>query len=302
MKIYDRLIDLPYTKRGVITIGTFDGLHKGHRRIISRLTEAGKETGRETIVITFSNHPFEVLYPERVPDQIACLDYKINFFRKKGINHLVLIKFTEDFAAHSHEVFFSQLTDLFGDILMILGDDFRFGRGNLGDISYLQKMSVGMNLSLEIIERSSINDGQVSSSGIRELIRNGNLEKATEYLERHYFIEGVTEKGEQIGRQIGFPTINISNTRQVMPKNGVYKSEVELDGRFYPAMTFVGQKSVTTWDHPMIESHIFNFSREIYHKKVRIHFIARIRDEMKFRSLNELKEQLEKDKAIAISG
>ncbi|MDH5680535.1 MAG: bifunctional riboflavin kinase/FAD synthetase [Spirochaetota bacterium] len=299
MKIYDNIADIPFTERGIISIGTFDGLHRGHRKIIDRLIEAGSETGRATFVITFSNHPFEVLRPHELPDQIACLDYKINFFRKKGINHLVLIKFTEDFAARSHQDFFADLSAKYGDIRMILGDDFRFGRDNLGDIQYLKDMSRHSAFSLEIINRSSVSDGMVSSSRIRELIRAGNLELAADYLERHYFMEGVIERGERLGRQIGFPTVNISNNVQVRPKNGVYKSRVEIDDNLYPSMTFVGEKSLSGLSHPVIETHIFNFNREIYQKKIRVHFIRRIRDEMKFRTLDDLKAQLEKDKVIA---
>ncbi len=284
-----------------MTIGTFDGLHRGHRGIIDRLIEDKQKNGGDTIVLSFSNHPFEILNSEKVPRKLASQEYKVDFLSSKGIDHLVLIPFTRQFAEISHTEFFQGLKAGFQRLKLILGHDFKFGKGNLGGLEYLRKMIDGYAFDLDVVSEVTYDGCQVSSSLIRSLIQEGDLEKANSLLQREYFVTGLCIKGDQLGRTIDYPTVNIVNQKQVRPKNGVYKTVTEIDKKFYYSMTFIGNKSLGDHKDQVIETHIFDFDKQLYGETVHIHFQKRLRDQMKFKSLDELKDQLDKDKTMALS-
>ncbi len=301
MNIYNHLNEIPSVPRGIMTIGTFDGFHRGHRGIIDRLIEDKRKNGGNTIVLSFSNHPFEILNPEKVPGKLASQEYKVDFLSSKGVDHLILVPFTRQFAEISHTEFFQGLRTSFQRLKLILGHDFRFGKGNLGGLEYLTKMMDGYVFDLEIVSQVSHEGYQVSSSLIRNLIQEGDLEKANSLLQREYFMTGTCIQGDQMGRTIDYPTVNIVNQEQVYPKNGVYKTVIEIDKKFYSSMTFIGNKSLGDHEDRVIETHIFDFNKSLYGEIVHIHFQKRLRDQMKFESLDELKDQLDKDKTMAQS-
>ena len=302
MKIYQNLNEIPSIERGTMTIGTFDGFHLGHRKIISRLKEHQEKNGGDTFVITFANHPFEILFPEKVPEKVGTLDFKVNLLRESGIDHLILIEFTKAFADMTHDDFFNIISSRFQYLQMVLGTNFRFGKGNIGDVHYIKSLESKDHFRLELIPDILLDGVKVSSSLIRRLIHEGQFEFVSQMLSRDYYIEGNVMKGDQIGRDIGFPTVNLENKSQVWAKEGVYKTETEVNGERCPGMTFVGIKSVnSSVKKKMIETHIFDFNGDLYGTKIKVFFQKRIRNEMKFQSLNELKDQLVKDKEKVLS-
>ena len=297
MKIYNSLTEIPVINKGVLTIGTFDGMHIGHRKIIDQLNYYREKEGGESFVITFVSHPLLLLQPKRAPKSLGSVEYKIDFLRKNNINHLILLEFTKEIANISHRNFFNLILSKFNSLRMIIGSNFRFGKDNLGNISYLQKEE-NEKYCLSIVEKVFYDVHSVSSSTIRQRIRHGDIDLANKMLNREYFIEGVVISGDKLGRSIGFPTINIINKNYVNPKDGVYKSRIEIENDTFMGMTFIGKKSIGNDQRgdQLIESHIFNFNKDVYNKKVKIYFQKRLRDEMQFNSLDDLKIQLEKDK------
>ncbi len=301
MNIYHHLNELPSVPRGIMTIGTFDGFHRGHRSIIDRLIEDKEKNGGETFVLSFSNHPFEVLNPLKAPKRLGSREYKIGFLKARGIENLVLIPFTREFAETSHTEFFKGLRGIFQRLKLILGHDFRFGKENLGGLDYLGEMVDGVTFDLDVVSPVAYSGYQVSSSLIRNLIQEGHIEKANALLQREYFMTGACIQGDQVGRTIDYPTVNMVNQEQVYPKNGVYKTVLEIDEKFYSSMTFIGNKSLGDNNNQVIETHIFDFNESLYGETVHVHFQKRLRDQMKFNSLDELKGQLNKDKSTAQS-
>ena len=302
MKIYNLLNEIPATKKGILTIGTFDGLHIGHREIVNLLSHYSEKERGETFVITFVNHPLSILYPKRVPKSLGSIDFKIDFFKKNKIDHLILLEFTQEIANISHQDFFNFIFSKFDSLTMVVGNNFRFGKGNFGNIEYLRGFE-GDKYCLNVVNKVYYKNHNVSSSTIRQFIRHGEIELANEMLDREYFIDGKIISGDQLGRSIEFPTINILNENYVHPKAGVYKSRIEIDENIFLGMTFIGKKSVGNdqMSDQLIESHIFNFSEDVYNRNAKIYFQERIRDEMQFNSLEELKIQLIKDKNQIIS-
>ncbi len=302
MTIIDNINDLPFIDKGFLTIGTFDGFHKGHKEIINQLCSDKEREGGRTIVITFSNHPFETLYPNFAPKKLSSLDFKISFLKNKGIDCLILIKFTEEFSKISHEDFFSRIIKSFSSLKMVLGDDFKFGYGNKGDINYLKQMQKKNYFELDIVQQISFDGERISSTIIRQYLKNGNIEMANKLLQREYFIDGYVISGDKIGREIGFPTINICNSEQIYPDTGVYKTITQIENKTYQSMTFVGRKSIASNNSSniLIETNIFDFDENIYDQYVKIFFQKKIRNEMKFESINDLKQQLSIDKKMIL--
>ncbi len=301
MKIYNNLDSIPKTEKGIITIGTFDGFHRGHIKIIDQLlADKKKEKGYETFVITFTNHPFEVIYPDITPKKLAPLDLKINFLHKKGIDNLILINFTKKFANITHHSFFTKLLAPFTLLKLVLGYNFRFGKGNKGDVNFLRCHEDNNRFFLDVVEKVFYEGHEISSSIIRELIRNGDIYLANKMLKREYYIEGKALIGDRIGKDIGFPTINIVNDDQEYPKDGVYKTKIEINNKLYSSMTFVGKKSIGNYRRKTIETNVFDFNQNVYDKKVKVYFLSRMRSQMDFNSLDHLKRQLIKDKKVAL--
>ncbi len=303
MKIYNHLSGIPKTDIGILTIGTFDGLHLGHRKILQSVIADQNRDGGESFVMTFTNHPFEVLFQDRIPKRLGTTGFEIDLYEKAGIDNLILIKFTREFADISHHSFLKQLLAPFNVLKLVLGFNFRFGKGNKGHLLYLESHEDQERLFLKVIPQVFYREYGISSSLIRKLIQEGEIELVNQMLAREYCIEGKAIINQQIGRNIGFPTVNIINEKQAYPKDGVYKTRTKVGGNYYSSMTFVGRKSIGIGysENRMIESHIFDFNENIYHQNVEVYFQKRIRNQMKFDSLDQLKNQLVKDKHTVLS-
>lgn len=302
MKVW--FINDPLTlKRPVVTIGMFDGVHKGHQFILEHLKAQAKEHGGESVVLTLWPHPRIVLNQELDHFKlIHTLQEKIREMERHGIDHLVIVPFDREIASLTACDFVQKyLVDRMGVEVLLVGYDNRFGKDRKGDPDGLRMCAEKNRYRIEKLPEYQSVLGSVSSTAIRDAILNGNLESATKMLGYHYYLSGFIVEGNHIGRQMGFPTANIHphDPNKLIPMNGVYAIRTELKGEIHNGMLNIGFRP--TIDSSMavktIEAHLFGVTGDFYDEEVVIHFVKRVRDEMKFSGLDALKEQLRKDKA-----
>ena len=283
-----------------IALGSFDGLHLGHMYLINRTAELAKENNAKSMICTFSNHPLSVINQEICPKLIMDNNTKLDLLEKTGIDIVNLVNFDKDFMKITPEEFIKNMVNFYNAKGIVVGFNYRFGYKNLGDVEMLQEYSNILGYKLYVCEAISTNHEIVSSSKIRHLIAEGNITKANELLGRPHTIIGEIIKGKQLGRTIGFPTINLNyNKKYILPGGGVYYTLVEYDNVLYRAITNIGYNPTVEGGKLLVETHILNFDKQIYGEVVTISFINRIRDEVKFNSINQLREQLLKDKDYA---
>ena len=296
MKTYNSLDDFKVNFKTVVTIGTFDGVHLGHRYIINQLNKIAEREGAESVLLTFSPHPRIVLQDnDDSLKLIDTLEEKKKKLEKIGLDHLIIQNFTREFSRIKHVNFVRDiLIKKLNVDHLVIGYDHHFGRNREGSIKELSDLSELYNFKLEQIPPQKDNDTAVSSTKIRKLIGQGNISMANKYLCHNYILIGKVIDGKKIGRKIGFPTANIQRDKnKLLPKAGVYAVEVEINSSNYYAMLNIGQ-----FDNK-VEVHIFDFSSDIYGKEIMIKFCSWIRDPMIFDNNLELKQQLKKDeKAI----
>ena len=305
MKIYEGLEDFHTISNAVVTSGTFDGVHLGHQKIIGRIREIARKIEGETVLITFWPHPRLVLYPnEHNLRLLSTFEEKANLLRQFGIDHLVTIPFTQEFSQLSSEEFIQKvLIDKIKTKVLVIGYDHRFGKNREGSFEYLQQHSKSLGFDLEEISRQDVDEIGVSSTKIRKALESGDIKTATAYLGRPYELNGLVVKGQQIGRSIGFPTANIHipNSYKLIPRDGVYAVEARIDGLLYKAMLNIGNRPTVDGTTKTVEAHLFDFQGDLYNKQITVYFREFIREEKKFKNLEELKDQLSKDQRVAKS-
>jgi len=285
-----------------IALGSFDGLHLGHMSLINKTVELSKENNAKSMICTFKNHPLSVINKEICPKLIMDNDTKINLLEKTGIDIVNLVNFNKEFMKITPEKFIKNMVELYNAKGIVVGFNYRFGYKNLGDVEMIKTYSKTLGYKLYVCEAITTNDEVVSSSKIRHLIAEGNIIKANELLGRPHTTIGKVIKGKQLGRTIGFPTVNLNyNKEYILPKGGVYYTVVEYENHLYKAITNIGYNPTVEGGKLSVETHILNFDKQIYSEVVKIHFINRIRDEVKFKTIDELKKQLLKDKNYAIN-
>lgn len=290
-------------KRPVVTIGMFDGVHKGHQFILEHLKAQVKEHGGESVVLTLWPHPRIVLNQELHQFKLLhTLEEKIREMERHGIDHLVIVPFDREIASLTACDFVQKyLVDRMGVEVLLVGYDNRFGKDRKGDPDGLRMCAEKNRYRIEKLPEYHSDQGSVSSTAIRETILNGSLESASKMLGYHYYLSGFIVEGNHIGRQMGFPTANIHphDPNKLIPMNGVYAIRTELKGEIHNGMLNIGFRP--TIDSSMavktIEAHLFGVTGDFYDEEVVIHFVKRVRDEMKFSGLDALKKQLHKDKA-----
>lgn len=301
MKIYRDLKDFRAVKP-VLTIGTFDGVHLGHRKIIDRLRDIAAEIGGESVIFTFDPHPRKIVSPQESNLRlVTTLDEKIELFGQSGIDNLIIYPFTPEFANLSYEQFVEQI--LVGQIhtrYLVVGYDHRFGKNRRGDFEFLKKCADRHEFEIEKLDVLLMNESNVSSTKIREAIQGGDLETANTYLGYPFTLHGTVVEGQQLGRKIHYPTANIeaSDPDKIIPGYGVYAVRVKIDGVTRRGMLNIGNRPTVNHnaDHRSIEVHVFDFDADVYGRPIEIIFYKKLREEQKFNSLEELKEQLAKDK------
>ena len=292
-------------KNPVVTLGSFDGVHQGHVKVLERLNEIANKTDGESVIFTFSPHPRQVLYPNEEGVKLLNTEKeKIERLETIGVDNIILYPFTKEFAKLSYTEFVSNI--LIGQLGMkslVVGYDHRFGSNREGDFEQLSKLSGELGFTIEKEEAFNMNDVNVSSTKIRNALSIGDVVKASDYLGYNYRLSGVVIQGEKLGRKIGFPTANISieNKNKLIPASGVYAVKVIIDDTEYMGMLNMGMRpTVSNKGCMSIEANIFDFNELIYGKEIVVLFVDRIRGERKFDNLEELKAQLEKDKSAAI--
>ncbi|MBL7112626.1 MAG: bifunctional riboflavin kinase/FAD synthetase [Bacteroidales bacterium] len=290
----------------VATVGIFDGVHLGHKYIIEKLISGARERGGESVLVTLWPHPGEVLSQSaKGVKLITTLEEKIQVLSRYPIDHLVILEFTKEFSELSYCEFIQQfLVEKLGICHLIVGYNHRFGKNREGDIKKLRSCARNYNFSIEHLEPFSVDGKRISSSLIRQALEDGSADRANQYLGYPFFVSGKVAGGSKVGRSIGFPTANIvpDRSNKMIPGDGVYAVEVYVEGEIQQGMLNIGTRPTvnSNTDLTTIEVNIFEFERDIYEQLVELRFIGRIREEMKFGSIDELRLQLIKDSEVAL--
>ena len=287
-------------QQSAVSIGNFDGLHKGHRVLIKQLLDRSQSIGVPSVVFTFHPHPLTVLAPERDLRRLFPVDDLVEQLEQEGVDALVLQPFSRQFSEVSPEEYLqTYLVKPLNPKAIVVGHDFGFGAKRAGKVSTLEDFCHQQSIELNVIAPVSFTEQTVSSSRIRKEIAEGHVEEAADLLGRDFYVKGVVEHGDGRGAKIGFPTANVRLYSETLPKAGVYITSTLVDGKLEPSVTNVG-KNPTFLEHktktPMrVESHLLNFEKSIYGHEVRVVFHEFLRDEKKFGSVDELVAQIGKD-------
>lgn len=304
LKIYNCIKDFEPVQNAIITIGTFDGVHLGHQAIFKKMIGEASKNGGKTVVITFFPHPRIVLGLDSTNLKfINTQEKKINRIEAAGIDYLVIIPFTKEFARLSSEEFIRDfIYEKLRPVKIIIGYDHHFGKDRQGGYELLTKMGGELGFDVEEVDARYVNDVKVSSTRIRKLLEAGKVHPANSFLGYEYSITGKVVRGKSIGHDLGFPTANIevADEYKLIAAVGVYACRVEYMGRIYKGMSNIGYRPTINQGDLTIEVHIFDFDRQIYGEQITIYFVDRMRDEKKFKNLDALKEQLAKDREHAL--
>lgn len=301
MKVYYNINDFKPVKRAIVTIGTFDGVHLGHQAIFRKMTADARETGGETVVVTFFPHPRLVLNIDSSNLRfITTQEKKLEIFEKTGIDNVIIIEFTREFSRTSSETFIKNyIVDKIKPARLVIGYDHHFGKNRMGDFKLLYDLSLKYNFKVERVAAQDVENIAVSSTKIRKALETGDVRKANRLLGYDYTICGIVVHGNEIGRTIGFPTANIatSDAFKVIALGGVYACHVVHNGISYQGMGNIGYRPTVAGNTSLtIEVNIFEFDAMIYGEEICISFVDKIRDEVKFANLDELKHQLLRDR------
>ena len=291
-------------KKTIVTIGTFDGVHVGHKKILERITHSAETLDCESLVLTFFPHPRMVLHENSEMKQLNTIDEKSSLLEMAGIDNLIIHPFDKDFSRLTAEDFVKQvLIEKFNLKKIIIGHDHRFGRNRTANIDDLVVFGKTYGFEVEQISAEEIDDVAISSTKIRNALLEGNTSLATEYLGYNYILTGTVVKGKQLGRTIGFPTANIQiqEDYKLIPKSGVYIVKSTINSKVVFGMMNIGTNPTFNGTTQTIEVHFFDFEGNLYDQKITIALLKRIRSEQKFKSVEALKDQLAIDKETALS-
>ena len=303
MKVYHSISDFQNVSRPILTTGTFDGVHFGHKIIIDRLKEIAKNQNGETVLLTFSPHPRMVLFPDDHNLQlINSLDEKIKLLEQAGIEHLIIHPFTKAFSRTTSMQFVRDIiVNELNTHKLVIGYNHHFGRNREGSFEHLKEYAPLYGFEVEEISAQLIDDVSISSTKIRNSLLSGDVSKAADYLGYNYPLKGQVIEGQQIGRTLGFPTANLKvfDGSKLIPKDGVYAVHVEVKRQTFKAMMNIGNNPSLISKKHSLEVHIFDFDSDIYDEQIEVRFIKRIREEISFDNLDALKIQLEQDEDTA---
>ena len=283
----------------IVTIGTFDGVHIGHQKIIQRLINVGKEKGLKSVVLTFFPHPRMVLHKNSDLKLLNTIDEREAILTSLGLDQMVIKTFTKEFSNLSaHEFVKKVLVESLHAKYIIIGYDHQFGKGRSANIDDLKIFGTEFGFDVEEISAQDVEDVSVSSTKIRTALQEGDIATANSYLGYPYFLSGMVVKGKGLGKQIGFPTANIkvAEDYKLIPKDGVYVVKASIKNYAVLGMMNIGTNPTVKGSQHSIEVHLFDFDSDIYDETIKIEFLERLRDEHKFESLELLKQQLNKDR------
>ncbi|WP_299258459.1 bifunctional riboflavin kinase/FAD synthetase [uncultured Aquimarina sp.] len=282
----------------VVTIGTFDGVHIGHKKIIERLVEAAKRNNLESVILTFFPHPRMVLQKDTNIKLINTIEERIQILEKTGLDSLVIHPFTKEFSRLSAKEYVEEmLVNRLNLRHVIIGYDHRFGRNRNSNITDLASFGIQNDFTVEEISKQDIDDVAVSSTKVREALLDGDIIKANRYLGYNFMLTGKIIKGKELGRKLEYPTANlhIEEDYKLIPKKGVYVVKSQINNKTYFGMMNIGNNPTVNGKHQTIETHFFDASFNLYEKKIQIEMLIRIRDEKKFDSIEALKNAMQED-------
>ena len=303
MRIFDNLKSYSSEKESILTIGTFDGVHIGHNKILKRLIQDSKKNNLSSLVMTFFPHPRMILNKSHEIKMIDTIDEKINLLEKTGLDNLIIHPFDNNFSKIRAKEFVEEILVKKLKIKeIIIGYDHKFGKDREASVEDLKKFGKDYMFTVKEIPAQEIDSIAISSTKIRNAILNGEIEKCNKFLGRNFILTGKVVYGDGLGKKIDFPTANIEikETYKIIPKNGVYLVKTKINSNTYFGMMNIGIRPTVGGTNKSLEIHFFNFKDNIYGKNVSIEIIKKIRDEEKFSSIDKLKIQLKKDEQFCL--
>jgi riboflavin kinase/FMN adenylyltransferase len=283
-----------------VAIGVFDGVHRGHRYLIGRLVERGRQEGLATMVVTFHPHPRLVVQPQSALTYLCGLEERIELLRELGVGSVAILSFTSELAQLSAREFVALLVDELRMKLLVVGNDFALGRGREGDARALGVIGREMGFAVEEVVLLAAGGEKVGSSAVRLALARGDMETVASLLGRLFSLRGPVVRGAERGKSLGFPTANIAfGLDRALPAFGVYVTRAYLGEGAHPAVTNIGLRPTFSEDKPTVETYILGFEGELHGQELRIELLHRLRGEMRFPNMDALKEQIEKDIAAA---
>lgn len=280
----------------VLTIGKFDGVHLGHQAVLANLVSQADTLGLPSTVMVFEPQPEEVFSPDTAPARLSPLSEKYELLKAQGIDRLLCIRFNASFAAQTAEHFIRELlVKKLGVKFLVVGDDFRFGRGRTGDFDMLKAAGEKYGFAVVSTQSFRMADCRISSTAVRQALAEGDFAKAKTMLGRHFYISGRVVHGDKKGRTIGFPTANVLLNRCQAPINGVFAVRLTIDDMHLTGVANIGSRPTINGQRKQLEVHIFDFSGDLYSKRIVVYPVAKIRDEIKFESFDALKMQIKLD-------
>lgn len=279
-----------------LALGVFDGVHLGHQTVIREVVAGAKKSGGVAGVLTFEPHPIQVLAPERAPRRIlASLDHKERLLESLGVEVLLVLEFTRELAQQPAEEFAEELLALNNLRQLAAGDDWKFGRKRGGTVEMLSSLGEPRGIKVSLIPAVMMDGERISSTRLRQALRDGNLEAAAEMLGRPYTVAGEVVRGAELGRQLGAPTANIQVGDEQLPPDGVYAVLAKVDEEEFPGVANLGVRPTVDGEQRLLEVHLLDVERDLYEKQVEVQFGTKLRAEKKFAGLEELKEQIFRD-------
>ena len=304
MQVHRSIAQLPAFRNAVVTIGTFDGVHRGHQKIIEALKTEAKRVDGETVIITFHPHPRKIVRPQEHLQLINTLEEKTGLLQKAGVDHLVVVPFTTDFAELSADEYIEKfLVENFKPASIIIGYDHHFGKGRQGNYQLLEQKASQFHYHLVEIPQHVLNEITISSTKIRKAILASEIKVANQLLGYPFYFEGLVVNGDQLGRTLGYPTANLQSTDddKIRLGHGVYAVYASVVGQTYKGMMSIGTRPTLEKSEEKVEVNIFDFSEKIYGKKLVVTVVKFLRGQEKYSSLEEMVQQLHRDKETSLS-
>ena len=285
----------------VLALGNFDGMHRGHLKIIERVRRGAEERGATSVAMTFDPHPSKIVRPEKAPPLLMTHQQKLEALARGGMQGVAIVRFTPELAHWDPEMFVrSVLVEWLHVAEVWVGANFLFGHDRSGNFSLLRSLGARYGFRAEKIDPVRYKDFVVSSTRVRRLVSEGRLDEAGALLGHYYAVDGTVVNGQKRGRELGFPTANICPENELVPPAGVYATTMNIEGVAYPSITNIGLRpTFEAGESVVIETHVLDFDKDVYGQKVRLGFVQRLRDEKKFDGVEALKAQIEADRIRA---
>ena len=298
MRIHRDHSTIKEIRNGVLTIGTFDGVHLGHQELISRINELKQDINGESVILTFDPHPRLLLNPDQNLEMITSLDEKLALLEKFGIDHVIIQPFSRNFSELTAESYVNDfLLGVINPKIIVIGYDHKFGKDRVGNFDLMSGLCKVKDIMVLEISAKNMEDIIISSTSIREALISGNIDRVNNLLGHTFTLKGTVVKGEGRGKDLSFPTANVQvlSKHKLIPANGVYAAVGVIDGKDYPGMLNIGTRPTFDGRNRSIELHMFDFDRDIYGEPITVKLVSRWRDEVRFDSVQELIDQLQND-------